>query len=228
MISVVSLWKQIQTTAKSGTSGYQSQDEFNSDLATVQLRIANVLCDNYHISEKIEDALFGLIKSNTADTDTNGVFVMPTDYFRLIDLWYNLNGVPTPANKISSNQISSYTTSYIRKPDLTKDSLGYYFMDSTLQVLPKTQVNATLVYCQKPPAASITLTAASDSNSDYLTPTAGADLIWSPVVYNLFVYMMLEMLGIEMRDNILYEYATLGIPKEAYIGMSINTNQNAQ
>lgn len=220
-MSIVALWKQVQTTAKSMTSGYQSQDEFNSDLATVQLRIANILCDNYQLSQKVEDALYGMIVTQTGNTNSTGVVPKPNDYFRLMAAWVNIDGKKIPANKIQSNEISVYETSYVRKPSITttKDP-AYYYLDNKIQMMPETQMNVTLIYCKTPPAASIVLTQVSDADSDYVTPTVGTELQWSEVLFNLFVYMMLEMLGIEQRENILYEYSQLGIPKEAYIGVS--------
>lgn len=220
-MSIVALYNQIQTTAKSGTSGYQSQAEFNSDIDTIQKRIANVLCDNYDKSQKVEDALFGLIISVTANTNSMGVITTPADYFRLVSVWVNVAGIPTPASKIATNQISAYSTSYIRKPSVADGNYSVYYLDNKIQMMPLILLNCTLAYCKVPPAATIVLTPNSASNSDYLVATVGTDLVWSNVVYNLFYYMMMEMLGIEMKENILYEYAQLGIPKEAYIGMSI-------
>lgn len=224
MIGVVTLWNQVQTTAKAGTSGYQSQNEFNADLDTVQKRIANVLCDNYDASQKVEDALFGLLVTQTGATNSTGVISTPNNYYRLISVWVNVGtnpSIPTPASKIASNQISAYATSYVRKPSVTTNDYSYYYLDSTIQMMPKATLNCTLVYCKTPPTANIVLTPSSDDNSDYITPTAGTDLIWSPILFNLFLYMMLEMLGVEMRDNIIYEFSQLGIPKEAYIGTSL-------
>lgn len=231
MISVVQLYNQVQTTAKSGTTGYQSDDDWNDDLATIQLRIANVLCDNYDKSQKVEDALFGLLVTQTqfsssfgqvSYSNSFGVISNPADYFRLISLWVNAgdNPIPTPASKIASNQISAYATSYVRKPDVSDGNYSYYYLDGAIQMMPMQQLNCTLVYCKVPPRSAITLTPTSTDNSDFVTPTAQADLIWSPVVFNLFYYHMLEMLGIEMRSNILFEYTQLGIPKEYLLGMS--------
>lgn len=223
VMSIVALWNQVQTTAKSGTSGYQSQDEFNNDLATVQLRIANVLCDNYDISQKVEDALFGMMVTQTADTTSNGVVETPASYFRLISLWLNTAGKKYPTNKLQSNEIATYETSYVRKPVLATNNVAYYYLDNKIQMMPEAQMNVTLVYCKTPPQASITLTQVNSDESDYVTPTVGVELAWSNVLFNLFVYMMLEMLGIEQKENILYEYSQLGIPKEAYLGVSLTT-----
>lgn len=224
-ISIVALWKQLQTTAKSGTSGYQSQDEFNSDIDTIQKRIANILCDNYDKSQKVEDALFGLIVSQTGATSSTGVITTPNDYYRLISAWVNVANIPTPASKIASNQISAYSTSYVRKPVVADNNYSFYYLDSKIQMMPLVQLNCTIVYCKVPPVATIVLTPAADGNTDYITPTIGTDLIWSPILFNLFLYMMLEMLGVEEKDNILYEFAQLGIPKEAYVGVSLMDRQ---
>jgi hypothetical protein len=229
MISIVALWNQVQTSAKTGTSGYQSENDWNRDIDTVQKRIANVLCDNYDKSQKVEDALFGLLVTHSGTSTSTGIFSSsnsfgvisnPSDYFRLISLWINIGGIPTPASKIASSQISAYSTSYVRRPSVADGNYSYYYLDGSIQVMPAQQLPVTLVYCKVPPIATIVLTENSDANSDYVVATAGHDLIWSPVVYNLFYYHMMEMLGLEMKDQLLFEYSQLGIPKEYLLGMS--------
>lgn len=229
MISVVNLWNQLQITAKTGTSGYQSQDDFNRDLDTVQKKIANILCDNYDISQKVEDALFGLLVSKTSVASSTGIFAYsnsfgqisnPADYFRLISLWVNVGNQQIPAGKIASNQISVYSTAYVRKPSIANNNYSYYFLDGNMQMMPMQQMLCTLVYCKIPPVAAVTLTQSSTTNSDYITVTAAQDLIWPAMDFNLFYYHMLEMLGVEVKDNLLLEYSQLGISKEYLLGMS--------
>lgn len=229
MISIVALWNQVQTTAKGGTTGYQLETDWNSDIDTVQKRIANVLCDNYDKSQKVEDALFGLLVTQTqfsgsfgqvSYSNSFGQVSNPSDYFRLISLWVNVNGVQTPASKIASNQISAYATSYVRQPSIANNNYSYYYLDGAIQMMPMQQLNCTLVYCKVPPVASLQLQENSTATSDYVTPIAISDLVWSQVVYNLFYYCMLEMLGMEQRSNILFEYSQLGIPREYLIGLS--------
>lgn len=219
-ISIVQLWNQIQTTAKTATSGYQSDSDFNNDIDAVQKRIANILCDNYENNQKIEDALIGFIVSSTNSASSTGIISFPANYFRLISSWVNVAGKPYPANKIATNQIASYASSYVRNGNASTNDYYISYLDGGIQLWPEVQASVTIAFCRVPPTAMIALTPNSTANSDYVVPTAVVDLIWSPVVYNLFYYMMLEMLGIEQRENILYEYAQLGIPKEAYIGMA--------
>jgi hypothetical protein len=225
MISVVALWNQVQQTAKTGTTGYQTQDEFNRDLATAQTRICNVLCDNYDISNKVEDALFGLIVSQETVTSSFGIVSTPSDYFRLITMWVNINGVYYLSQKIALNQVPVYITSFVRKPDLSKNRTVYYYLDGAIQMLPLIAIQSKILYCKVPPTASIILTPESSWNYDYIVPTAGTDLVWSPLLFNLFQYTMLEMLGIECKDQIIYEYSQLGIPKEAYVSSTLTGGQ---
>lgn len=218
---IVEIWQQVNTTARTVTSGYQSQDEFNRDINTVQNRIANILCDNYAKDQKIADALINHMMSATSTTSSIGVIPKPNDFFRIFAIWLNANSTRYPMNKIEANEIAPYSTSYIRKPDLATNSAGYYYLNGTIQGMPETQMNVTIVYCKKPVDASITLTADSSADSDYVVPTIGVELQWPQMLFNLFVYMMLEMLGIEQKEQILYEYSQLGIPKEAYVGYTI-------
>lgn len=221
MISVVALWNQIQQTAKTGTTGYQTQDEFNNDLATTQTRICNILCDNYDLTSKVEDALFGLLVSQDELTSSSGIVSTPGDYFRLIAMWVNINGVYQISQKVALNQVPVYITSFVRNPDITKNRTIYYYLDGAVQMLPQMALQTKYIYCKQPPVASILLTPESSWNYDYIVPSAGTDLVWSPLLFNLFVYTMLEMLGIECKDNIIYEYSQLGIPKEAYISSTL-------
>jgi len=225
MISVVALWNQVQQTAKTGTTGYQTQDEFNRDLATAQTRICNVLCDNYDFNSKVEDALFGLLVSQYDFTSSSGIVPTPNDYFRLIAMWVNINGTFQLSQKVALNQVPVYITSFVRNPDITKNRTIYYYLDGYIQMLPMMALQTKLIYCKQPPVANIVLTPESSWNYDYIVPSAGADLIWSPMLFNLFVYTMLELLGIEMKDQIIYEYSQLGIPKEAYVSSTLTQGQ---
>jgi len=210
MIDVVKLYNRQNEVSKNGTTGYSDQDDFNDRLYVAQFEIAEILCDNYERNQKVKDALSEHVIS--ADVSVvSGQLTKPTDYLRGFEVWPKASGNIFPATEININEVSMYATSYVRKPDLAKKQVYYYFLNNKYNFLPGSSFDATLVYCKKPVPATITLTESSTDNSDFLTPTGGTNLAWPENLFNLFLYSMLEKLGMEMKDNLVYEYGLLGI-----------------
>jgi len=202
MISVVRLWNTVQQIAKSVTSGYQTQDEFNNDLASVQTALLSVLAPAYSKNQAIQDILAPFVKGAVLST------TKPADYFRFvsgIDRGY-------PMIPINVNQVGYYQTSPIRKP--TAKRTYYYFEDKQTKFLASGTPSGTMTYIRYPLASKIVLTAVSNADNDYVTPTADGDLEWNEDSFNFIQYMMLERLGVEMKENLLREFSAIGLQKE--------------
>lgn len=202
MIGVVRLWNTVNQMAKTETSGYQTQDEFNRDLASVQTALLSVLAPFYSQNQAIQDILSPFIKS-TALSSTK-----PTDYFRFvsgIDRGY-------PMIPINVNQVGYMQSSPIRKP--TAKRTYYYFEDKQTKFLASGTPAGTMTYIRYPLAAKIVLTPVSGADNDYVTPTADGDLEWNEDAFNFFLYMMLEKLGVETKDTLSIQFSSLGIQKE--------------
>lgn len=219
MISTAKLWERLQALSKSGTSGYFTQDEFNSNLYSAQYSVLSVCCDNYENNSKVSDYLINHIKEVSVTTVTGGRLYadMETslpDYYRSLALNYISGGVENPSIKIAVNEEGMYLTSAVRKPDLSKGRTLYVIKGGSPVVLPKQSgLSMNFTYCAKPEEAKIVFTTAEDEDNDYLVIDGAEtiDINFPEGLFNLFVYYMLEAMGIEQKENLLLEYSQLGL-----------------
>lgn len=201
--------------AKVGTAGYDDAKAFNDKIYQVQLELVELLSDVYEVNKKASDALAPLVKITTvATTPSTGLITKPTDYLHVCSLLYMPNTGPYPCIKLSTNEISTTLSSPVRKPDLTYNETYYSYINDKLQMYPAQALPYQLIYCIVPPVATIILTPTTVTDEDYLVATLGADLIWPVSMFNLIVYLVLEKLGIEMKEDLLSAFSALGINRE--------------
>ena len=101
-----------------------------------------------------------------------------------------------------------------RRPSSAENRYSYYLSEDEIKFLPAEELEASIVYLRQPAEASIELTPFSDADSDYLTPTSVDDLEWPERAFNLIYYMMLMRLGIEAKESLLAEFASMGLKSE--------------
>lgn len=204
MISIIRLWETVQQLAKTETSGYQDQDEFNRDVAAVQSDIMSYSSID-SASQSWIDIYGPFSKSAPLSIDNNGVADLPEDYYR--GRTGSIGG--KPCYPITVNQKDLYISSPIR------GSVNVYWLENgNINFSPAKNASCTFSYLRNPAEATIILTPVEAEDDDYLVPESGADLEWNENVFNLFVYKMLERLGVEMKDNLAREYSMLGIQQE--------------
>lgn len=219
---IVDVWQRVMDLAKSGTSGQDTEDEFNGKANSAQKIIYENLIDFDEINQKVTDALSWLKKPSGALTSgAAGVITMPSDYLHLNTVAYIVpasGGTPAQrfqATKILTHAVEMTRSSPIRQPDLSINELGYYFKSGSMFVMPEQAgIQVDFMYFMVVPDATITLTPVSDADSDMVTPTIGTDFGWPISLFNLLVYTILEQFGIEMKERILYEYSQFGISRE--------------
>lgn len=219
MIDVKKLWDRLVALGKSGTSGYFTQDEFNSNLYSVQYAILSLLCDNYENNQKVSDYLVNHIESLSGTTTSTGLLFptgfktnLPT-YYRGLAMIYVSTTTEYESYKIRVNEVGMYQRSPIRKANMDKGRTLWYMLEDNIQMLPKVAMEYTLMYCKKPLEAKIGFTTAEDADNDYLVvnPATTTDIDFPEGLFNLFVYYMLESMGIEQKENLIQSYAELGI-----------------
>lgn len=201
MISIVDVWKSVQATAKTSTSGYQTKDKFNSDVELVQLAIIKALCELYEKEQVISDDLLPFVVTlDSIPTDK------PDDYYRFVTA--EING--EEVYPLKRNSVSMTKTSPIRG-----SVKSYYFDKGFVQFITGGEdiEEAEFTYIRRPNVASIDMVY-SDDGGDYVTPVKVEDLEWPESVRNLIEAMLLEKLGIESREIIDIEYGKLGIQRE--------------
>jgi len=221
MIKVETLWERLSVLTKTGTSGYFTAAEFNSNLYSVQYAILSLLCDNYENNQKVTDALINHIISEAVVSTTGGKLFASSiietyeDYYRTLAINYRPNvNEEYAAHKITVNAIGMTLSSPIRKPNLTKNKTLYYFTDGNITMLPKqSNIPVNFIYCKKPSEAKIAFTTAEDDDNDYLVLDIEntIDIEFPEGLFNLFVYFMLESMGIEQRENLAQSFSELAI-----------------
>lgn len=193
MISVVRLWETLSQMGKTGTSGYQTADEFNRDLASSQTSAMSLLCPWYAKNTMVQEILAPFV------TDVPVSNTEPSDCFYFLGATIN----DIAAFPITPVQAPLYKDSPIRKPSAKNLTAYWYMIDGGYQFIHDGSLTGTMQYIRMPKEASIALTPVSTPERDYVTPTSVDDLEWPESAFNLILGMMLQKLGIEMEDDLL-------------------------
>lgn len=204
MISTVRLWNTLMQSGKLGTAGYQSQDEFNRDLSSVQTSAMGLLAPQYAKNTYVQELLAPFV-INTAVSVTK-----PADCFYFLGA--TINGIP--AYQINPLQASLYTSSPIRNPSATNPTAYFYLIGGGISYIYNGSLAGTMQYIRYPDDATIVLTPVSEADRDYVVPTTGGDLEWPESAFNLILALMMQKLGLEMKESLLLEMSQLGLQFE--------------
>lgn len=221
MILCKTLWDRVSTISSTGTSGYFTEDDFNSNLYSVQYQVLSLLADDYENNQKISDFLINHIQEDAQTSLANGklysgsIISSLPNYYRSLSLQYIApNNKVYPSKKITVSEVGMYESSPVRKPNLDKNRTLYYFVGNNITVLPKqADLDFNLIYLIKPALAKIAFTTASTDDNDYLVVDNAntIDIDFPEGLINLFTFLMLECMGIEQKENLLVEYSQLGL-----------------
>lgn len=193
MISVVRLWETLMQSAKTGTAGYQSEDEFNRDLDSVQTIAMSILCPKYASNTYVQEMLRPFVVEVDVST------VKPENCFYFLGATIN----DIPSYPITPVQASLYRSSPIRQPSAKNPAAYHYFINDGIEFIHTGTLAGTMQYIRTPAEATIVLTPVSTENRDYEEPTAGTDLEWPEKAFNLLLALMQQKLGIELKEDIL-------------------------
>lgn len=211
MISVVELYNSTEQLMKSGTAGYTTQSEWNNILSAVQRQLMEYLFPFFENNTQVQDALAPFVKSVAAASVTSSGLAKPTGYAHFLSA--SIGGYPVFPIKSNSETIINHLS--IRQPSVTNKLYYYYMEDDKIKFLPSVTHSVAYTYIRQPATASIVLTAVSSDDDDYITASMGSDLEWPSTMFNLILYMMLERLGLEQKEQLTMQFANLGIQKEA-------------
>lgn len=205
MISVVRLWNTLMQSAKTGTAGYQSADEFNRDLASVQTSAMGLLCPRYAENTYVQELLAPFVKSVTIS------LTKPVDCFYFLGA--TINGIAS--YPITPVQAPLYQGSSIRAPSTDNPSAYHYLINGAITYIHSGTLAGSMQYIRTPVAATVVLTPVSAPNRNYVTPTAGVELEWPESAFNLILALMQQKLGVELKEDLLMSVAQLGLQFEA-------------
>lgn len=197
-------------TSRSSTSGYQSKDDINRNIAMISNELMETFAPLYSINGKVQDILQPFVKPQPNAAVTLGLLSKPTDYVQYISSTFK----DSPVYPRNLNEIDIINTSPVRKPTLEKGPYFVTFVGNDIKYHPK-EINAVdLMYIRKPSAGSINFDIVSTEDSDYINIVVVQETEWPERAFNLFYYHLLEKYGFEQSSQLAAEYSQLGINRE--------------
>lgn len=222
MIEVKRIYDRVNNLAKKDQSGYNTADEFNSRLEAVQLRLIELFRPYYDQNEMVAIALSPFAKKGTGTTDVNGIlnysaFTVANKPIHILSAGVALLNSKKSANRIKVNQINHINDNAIRKPDASKQRFRYAVLGESIQFFPEGARSIYYYFLRKPITGKIAFTEVTNSLGDFLNFDSinSVDLEWNDDVFNIICYMMLEELGLEIRETLLVEYGKMGIQEQS-------------
>lgn len=216
MIDKAKVWHRVKDLARTVTTGYDDQEEYNSKTYAAELTLLEMLTDVYEQNTKASDALDWLITDAPLTTDSNGKLTLPADYVHTATIQFVNGASKYPTTKVRTNEVAMYRTSPVRGFSVSRNDIGYYFKAGAAYTLPEqTGISVVLTYIKKPTFSSVILTEVETDTEDYLDLTGGVDFGWPEQLFNIIVYLILEQLGVELKEQWLLEFAAYGIQREA-------------
>lgn len=217
MVDVVEVQQAAYRITKVGTSGYDSTPDFIAKANEVNLDAMNLLTPHYGKNEAVDDILNFYVKE-AVPVFAAGVMALPADFYGLIAVNKTTAGSTIPIRKIKTNAIGAISENTIRQPTVARPK--YYLRDGNMVLKPSNgDPGLSWLYFRKPADVSITTTPVEGETNDYENVTAQTDYDWPFRMKNLLVYLLVERLGMEMKEPILFEISQLGITQN----MTVNS-----
>lgn len=216
MISFVEFIERLTDLTKQNQSGFDTGTDITGKTNQCQLELAQYLYSIYEINQNAVDLMAPITVTAAVSSDTNGLITYPTGYNHLLSLRYLKSAnILKKVQRIGIAQLGIIEKLPQRRPDLTKDRILYSYGKTGIQVYPETALNFKMIFAKYPAKANISYTYTNVNGEPKRTPTAVVDLEWNDNVYNLLLYMVMDKMGLAVRDQLLNEYAQLGIARES-------------
>ncbi len=190
--------------SKGGYSGYISPDDFNLLFNKAQIRYFNKLYLTYASTQRISDSLSKFVQPLASVTLTGGVWTLPNDLIHITSVLYNQN----PVIRVEADRLGNHLTSTYDAPSAQYPIYVQYA--TTAQVYPTSLTSVQVTYLAKPQDVNWAYTI---NNSNPNLPRtiynqgASTQPKWSDVDLDAIVYLMLEDVGINLRDGELEQFA---------------------
>lgn len=210
MIDVLEVHQFISQTRRSGSSGLESDTEFNANLKAVDREIYRTLIPAYAKDDRIQKIFSGFIVRQPF-TATGGSIDLPENFAKFIDVEFPGGKIVYPRNL---NEKSVIKSSPISNPTLDSDEYFCFFGNDKVDFLPENVTAGHFIYIREAVPGEIRLDLTEDEDSDYLTPVKVRDIEWPEELFGLFSALMLEKYSVQFRETVIAEYANLGIQKE--------------
>lgn len=211
MVDIVEVQQAAYRITKIGTSGYDSTPDFIAKANEVNIDAMNILTPHYGKIKAVDDILNMFVTELPLEF-ISGLAGIPEDFYGYISTYKtNDDGSIVPVRKIKTNQVGTLSINTIRKP--TDQNQKIYFDQGNINNLPVTDTNnsLTMLYFRVPADVDIFSVPAENPSDDYEVVIAQTNYEWPARMKNLLIYLLVERLGGEMKQPILFEIAQLGI-----------------
>lgn len=194
-------------------SGFDTIEDFNGKLYQVQYELANFLISIYARNERAQQYLEPILVSADVTGSGSGVMATPPDFMLFMSAEY----AGKPVHKVSVNQLVAYEQIPQRRGDLVKKRVNITGINNGWLAKPASAYTITVNYVKHPPIATIAFTETETEDEDILAydDDNTIDFVWSEDCINLLLYMMLDKIGLSVREDVIREYAQLGLNQEA-------------
>lgn len=210
---IKTVWDRVADYSKKHQNGFDDVDAFNGKVNEAISELTSYLLSIHAVNERASELLQPYIKSDTLTGSSTAVFTKPADFNYYLSASYE--GVPV--HKLSINQLDDYEQIAQRKGNLTKKRVNIAGVNNGWEGRPQSAYDIRLNYVFIPSAEpKIVFTEESTEDEDLLEydDAATIDFLFDVKCIPLITYMVLEKLGVEIREQLLLEYGQLGIAKE--------------
>lgn len=218
MIDIVDFIDRLEDLSKKNQSGFNPGKDITGKINQCQLELAEYLYSLYEINQRAVDLLAPLIPSpSIVDSDTSGMITLPADYNHLLALRYKKGAHEVHKTQyVATNSVSITSKIPQRRADLSKNRVLYTFAGGKINVYPQQELKFELVYVKYPKNAKIeyTYTNINGEPKRIVDTTKTVNLEWGMNCFNLLLYMVMDKMGLSVRDSLLSEYSQLGIARE--------------
>ena len=211
-------------TNKSQNGGF-STDEFNDILPTcvqqlIDKYIGAILAyqagqnKNYALIAKYERYLVDIFKSGTISVDSTGFGILPTDWYQTRSFNYlyitqnPLTVVPKPIRE--TNNIAAYTNSQLNTP--SKKEAVCTYINGKVQFAPKDLGSVQIIYYKAAPDPYWGWT--EQDNEQVYDAATSVNIPLSPQCNNELAYMLIQYLGLAIKDEFQEQFSQAEAAKE--------------
>lgn len=209
-IDIVKLYQFVSQTRRSGSSGYESDDEFNANVSVVDNELYRSLIPFYSKDDRIQK-LFAPFVQTKPLTLVKGAANLPDDFTKYIDtIFEGGSKIVYPRNL---NERAVIKSSAIQNPSVSSEEYFVFFDGAKVSYLPESLTKGDLVYIRTSVPGEIKFNYVASEESDYFTAEKVKDIEWPDELFGLFAAMLLEKYGFQNRESVALEYANLGIER---------------
>lgn len=213
MVDIVVTQKAAYRISKVGTSGYDSNPDFIAKANEVNLDLMAMLTPHYGKIKAVTD----ILNTFVVDIPCNfisGLMGIPEDFYGYIST-YKQTGDNTTASystvrQLKTNQVGAIGQNTIRRGTVTAPNVRLEAGNLVLTPI-NGDAGLNLIYFRLPADVNIVVTPTETEDSDDEVVTDQTNYEWPARCANLLIYLLVNRLGGEMKQEILVELAGLGI-----------------